>query len=88
MDFLQKNGSKMVKFGLYGPTSDLQRPIGGPHPMLYFSSQITKKYSIVLCYKSLGLLSEGVFLFLSAPSSRIIPEIIIRELLPCRDISL
>ena len=49
MDFLQKTRSKMVKFGLYGPTSDLQRPIGGPHPMLYFSSQITKKYSIVLC---------------------------------------
>ena len=42
MDFLQKTGSKMVKFGLYGPTSDLQRPIGGHHPMLYFSSQIAK----------------------------------------------
>ena len=37
MDFLQKNRSKMVKFGLCGFTSDLQRPIGGPHPMLYFS---------------------------------------------------
>ena len=49
MDFLQKTRSKMVKFGLYGRTSDLQRPIGGHHPMLYFSSQITKKYSIVLC---------------------------------------
>ena len=23
-------------------------PIGGPHPMLYFTSQITKKYSLVL----------------------------------------
>ena len=30
----------MVKFGLYGPISDLQTPLGGHHPLLYFTSQI------------------------------------------------
>ena len=32
--------------------SDLQTHIGGSHPILYFKSQITKKYSIVLYYIS------------------------------------
>ena len=30
----------MVKYGLCGFPSDLQRPVGGHHPMLYFTSQI------------------------------------------------
>ena len=48
--FAKKNRSKMFKFGLCGPISDLETPIGGHHSMLYFTSQITKKYSIVLYY--------------------------------------
>ena len=50
MDFLQKTRSKMVKIGLCGPISDLQTPIWGHHPMLYFHSQIQR--NIVLCYAS------------------------------------
>ena len=34
--------------------SDLQTHIGGSHPILYFKSQITKKYSIVLYYFDWG----------------------------------
>ena len=48
MYFLQKTASKLVKFGLCSSISDLQTPIGGPHPMLYFPSQIQR--NIVLCY--------------------------------------
>ena len=48
MYFLQKTASKLVKFGLGSSISDLQTPIGGPHPMLYFPSQIQR--NIVLCY--------------------------------------
>ena len=49
MGFLQKNASKLVKFGLGSPISDLHPPIGGHHPVLYFSTQITKKYSTAMC---------------------------------------
>ena len=48
MDFLQKTASKLVKFGLCSSISDLQTPIWGHHPMLYFPSQIQR--NIVLCY--------------------------------------
>ena len=45
MYFLQKNASKLVKFGLCSSISDLQTPIGGHHPMLYFPSQIPVSYT-------------------------------------------
>ena len=48
IDFLQKTASKLVKFGLCSSISDLQTPIWGHHPMLYFPSQIQR--NIVLCY--------------------------------------
>ena len=47
--FLQKTASKLVKFGLGSSISDLHHPIGGHHPVLYFSTQITKKYSTAMC---------------------------------------
>ena len=50
MGFLQKNASKLVKFGLGSSISDLHPPIGGHHPVLYFPTQITKKYSTAMCY--------------------------------------
>ena len=50
--FLQKTASKLVKFGLCSSISDLQTPIGGHHPMLYFPSQIQR--NIVLCYAKLS----------------------------------
>ena len=43
MDFLQKTRSKLVNFGLHGLLSILQTPIGGRHPVPYFSIQITEK---------------------------------------------
>ena len=46
--FCKKNASKLVKFGLCSSISDLQTPIWGHHPMLYFPSQIQR--NIVLCY--------------------------------------
>ena len=52
MYFLQKTASKLVKFGLCSSISDLHTPIGGPHPMLYFPSQIQR--NIVLCYARWG----------------------------------
>ena len=34
--------------GLRSLISDLQTPIGGHHPVLYFTTQITEKYSTVV----------------------------------------
>ena len=30
--------------------NDLHGPIGGPHPVPYFTTQITKKYCTAMCY--------------------------------------
>ena len=30
--------------------NDLHPPIGGPHPLLYFTTQTTKKYCTAMCY--------------------------------------
>ena len=32
--------------------NDLHPPIGGPHPVLYFTTQTTKKYCTAMCYNS------------------------------------
>ena len=32
-------------------------PIGGPHPVLYFTNQIKKKYCTAMCYISTGVLT-------------------------------
>ena len=42
MDILQKTRSNLVYFGLWSLISDLPPPIGGPHPVLYFPSQIQR----------------------------------------------
>ena len=49
----QKNGSTLGYFGLGSAVSNLQRPIGGPHPGLYFQIQVTVKYSTAMCYRRL-----------------------------------
>ena len=41
-------GYRLKSFSKIVVQPDLHTPIGGSHPMLYFTSQITKKYSIVL----------------------------------------
>ena len=43
MDFLQKTGSKLVKFGLRGPICILHPPIEGYHPVPCLSTQITER---------------------------------------------
>ena len=51
MYILQKNRSNLVNFGLGSLISDLQTAIGGHHPVLYFKTQITEKYSTAMCYR-------------------------------------
>ena len=43
MDFLQKTGPKLVKFGLRGPICILHPPIEGYHPVPCLSTQITER---------------------------------------------
>ena len=43
--FLQKTALKLVKYGLHSPTYDLHPHIGGRHSVLYFTIQVTEKYS-------------------------------------------
>ena len=50
MDFLQKTGSNLVYLGLWSLISDLHTPIGGSHRVLYFTTQLTEKYSTAMCY--------------------------------------
>ena len=45
--------------------NDLHLPIGGPHPVLYFTTQTTKKYCTAMCYKK-PLCITGLWLCLSA----------------------
>ena len=49
MDILQKNGSKLVNFGLHSPIYNLHPHIWGYHPVLYFTTQMTEKYSTAMC---------------------------------------
>ena len=49
MYILQKTRSNLVNSGLGSLISDLQTPIGGHHPVLYFTTQITEKYSTAMC---------------------------------------
>ena len=47
---MQKTGSSLVCFGLSRFFSNLHPHIGGHYPVLYFNTQITKKYSTAMCY--------------------------------------
>ena len=40
-----KTALKLVKYGLHSPTYDLHPHIGGRHSVLYFTIQVTEKYS-------------------------------------------
>ena len=51
MYILQKTRSNLVNFGLGSLISDLQTAIGGHHPVLYFTTQITEKYCTAMCYQ-------------------------------------
>ena len=50
----------MVNFGLRSLISDLQTAIGGHHPVLYFTTQITEKYSTAMCYNIMSKLASLV----------------------------
>ena len=50
MCFLQKTGSKLVKFGLCDPISILQPAIGGRHPVPCLSTQITERQGTAMYY--------------------------------------
>ena len=45
----KKNGSTLVYFGLGSVVSNLQAPIEGSHPVLYFQIHATEKYSTAIC---------------------------------------
>ena len=55
MYILQKTRSNLVNSGLRSLISDLQTPIGGHHPVLYFTTQITEKYSTAMCYQTTSI---------------------------------
>ena len=50
MCFLQKTGSKLVKFGLCDPISILQPAIGGRHPVPCLNTQITERQGTAMYY--------------------------------------
>ena len=50
MDFLQKTGSKLVKFGLRGPICILHPPIGGYHPVPCLSTKIIERQGTAMYY--------------------------------------
>ena len=50
MYILQKTRCNLGNFGLGSLISDLQTAIGGHHPVLYFTTQITEKYSTAKCW--------------------------------------
>ena len=55
MCFLQKTGSKLVKFGLCDPINILQPAIGGRHPVPCLSTQITERQVTAMYYHWWGL---------------------------------
>ena len=48
--FLQRNAPILVKYSLLSPVYNLQPHIGGRHPVLYFTIQVTEKYSAAMYY--------------------------------------
>ena len=46
--FLQRNAPILVKYSLDSPVYNLQPHIGGRHPVLYFTIQVTEKYSAAM----------------------------------------
>ena len=54
MAFLQKTGSKLVKFGPCGPTYILPGHIGGRHPVPCLSTQIAERQGTAMYYVITG----------------------------------
>ena len=54
MDFLQKNGSKLVKFGPCGAIYILQQLIWGRHPVPCLGTQISKRQGTAMYYPVVG----------------------------------
>ena len=48
--FLQRNAPILVKYSLHSHVYNLQPHIGGRHPVLYFTIQVTEKYSAAMYY--------------------------------------
>ena len=46
--FLQRNTPIFVKYSLLSPVYNLQPHIGGRYPVLYFTIQVTEKYSAAM----------------------------------------
>ena len=65
--FCKKNRSNLVYFGLWSLISDLHPPIGGPHPVLYFPSQIQRNI-VQRCARSRLALSKVTHLVQIIPS--------------------
>ena len=65
--FLQKTGSKLVKFGLCDPIFILHPAIGGRHPVPCLSTQITERQGTAMYYPEgcrpipVLLLEEGTY---------------------------
>ena len=49
-DFSNKKFAQLVISVRSTFQNDLHPPIGGPHPLLYFTTQTTKKYCTAMCY--------------------------------------
>ena len=57
--FLQKTGSKLVKFCLRGPICILHPAIGGRHPVPCLSTQITERQGTAMYYIRIALLMRA-----------------------------
>ena len=55
MGFMQKTGSKLVKFCFCGPIYILHPPIGGSHPVPCLTTQITERRGTAMYYYLLQL---------------------------------
>ena len=71
MYFLQKTRSNLVYLGLWSLISDLHTPIGGSHRVLYFTTQITEKYSTakfkISLFRALTFLNKRYEIRLTPP---------------------
>ena len=57
MCFLQKNGFKLVKFGLCGSIYILHPAIGGSHPVPCLSTQLAERQGTAMYYTCLILVA-------------------------------
>ena len=48
--FFGRKKSAQLVIPVHSTLNDLHPPIGGPHPVLNFTTQITKKYCTAMCF--------------------------------------